>query len=85
MSVPTTTTLYERVRFIVFCLIISVVFMEPKTERQAAIVHQALIHTLNQLRCILLPAVPVVPDGLMANESKVELLIRVCGTLRDKT
>lgn len=53
-------------------------------EREAAIVDQALIHTMNQLCCILLPAVIVIPDGLMANKSEEELLIRVCSQLRDK-
>lgn len=54
-------------------------------EREAAIVDQALIHTMNQLCCILLPAVVVIPDGLMANKSEGELLIRVCSQLRDNT
>lgn len=47
-------------------------------ERDAAIVQQALIHSMNQLRCISLPTVTGLPDGMVANKSQVELHIRVC-------
>lgn len=60
-------------------------FIELKREREAAIVQQALIHSMNQLSCILLPTVIVLPDGMMANKSEVELHIRVCSLLRVKT
>lgn len=48
-------------------------FIELKKERAAAIIQQALIHSMNQLSCILAPTVIVLPDGMMANKSEVEL------------
>ena len=58
---------------------------EEKREREAAIIQQALIHSMNQLSCILLPTVIVLPDGMMANKPEVDLHIRVCNPLLDKT
>lgn len=54
-------------------------------ERECAIAHQALIHSMNQFSCILLLTVIVLPEGMMANKSEVELHMRVCGCIRDKT
>lgn len=60
-------------------------FIKGKKEREAAIIQQALIHSMNQLSYILLPTVIVLPDGMMVNKSEVDLHIRVCNPHHDKT
>lgn len=74
---------YERACFIPVRLFISEVLW---SWRKAAIIRRAPIRTMNRLGCVLLPAVFVIPDGLMANKSQVELSLRgVCRLLRDET
>lgn len=76
----------DRICFITYYLVVSKEgLMELQKAREAAIVRQALIHSMNQLRCVLWPTVIVLPDGMMASKSKAELHMGVCSPLRDKT
>lgn len=43
--------------------------MELKTKRGAIIIQQALIHSMNQLGCIPLPTVALLPDRMISQKN----------------
>lgn len=49
--------------------------MALKTKGEAVIIQQALIHSMNQLSCIPLPTVALLPDGMISQEWKVRVSI----------